>query len=229
MAFDIVALLTNPVLPQWFYNSAVGIQALGIIVSFVISYIGFKAYKLTKEIKYRYFFYGFLFLGLSFLANLALNVVLKLGYARYLIERRYDPYILPLFLVYYFFLIGTMLAYVSFAIVYEDIKVKSRIWLLYFWTFVIGIYTFRDDLLFNVFSAVLISFTVMFSHEKYLKTRNKNTLFTFLAFLSLFIFHIFILLQQRIPAMLAVRSLILLVGLVLFLIPLLKIYGGKKK
>jgi hypothetical protein len=229
MAFDIVNFLTSPALPQWFLNLTGGIQALGIIVSFLISYIGYKAYKLTKERKYRYFFYGFLFLGLSFLANLALNIVLRLGYARYFVERRYDPYILPLFLGYYFFLIGVMLAYVSFAVVYADIKDKNRIWLLYLWTFIIGIYTFRDDLLFNVFSAVLISFTVLFSHEKYLQTRNKNTLYAFLAFLALFIFHILILLQQTIPAIIALRNMILLTGLLLLLITLYKIHGGKKK
>lgn len=229
MAFDINSLVSGTNFPQWFNWATAGVQALGIIVSFVISYLGYKAYKLTKDQKYRYFFYGFLFLGLSFLANAVLNVLVRLGFAKYFVERRYDPYILPFFIVYYIFLIGVMLAYVSLAVVYADIKKMDKVWLFYVWTFIVGIYTFRDQLLFNMFSAVLISFVVVYTLEKYREKKNRNMLLTFLAFVFLFLFHVLILAQEALPIMFVIRYIMLLIGLVLLLLTLLKIYGGKKK
>jgi hypothetical protein len=229
MAFDISSLIGANNFPQWFYWATAGVQALGIVVSFVISYLGYKAYKLTTDKKYRYFFYGFLFLGLSFLANMVLNILIRSGYARYFVERRYDPYILPFFIVYYVFLIGVMLAYVSLSVVYSDIKKMNKVWLFYVWTFIIGIYTFRDQILFNMFSAVLISFVVMFTFEKYKEKKNKNMLVTCYAFLFLFLFHVLILAQEAIRIIFVIRYAMLLIGLVLLLLTLLKIYGGKKK
>ena len=229
MAFDINSLISGTNFPAWFYWATAGVQILGFIVSFVISYLGFKAYKITKDSKYRYFFYGFLFLGLSFLANTVLNVLIRLGFAKYFVERRYDPYILPFFIIYYVFLIGVMLAYVSLSVVYADIKKMNKVWLFYVWTFIVGIYTFRDQLLFNMFSAVLISFVVMFTYEKYKEKRNKNMLMTVLAFAFLFLFHILVLAQEAFRIIFVVRYLMLLIGLVLLLVTLLKIYGGKKK
>jgi len=230
MGLDIGFLVALREFPQWFYWATAGIQTLGIIVSFIISYLGYKAYKLRNEKKYKYFFYGFLFLGFSFLGNLALNILLRLGYARFFVEKRYELFIAPLFLVYYFFLIGVLLAYVSFAIVYAEIKKSNKIWLFYFWTFVIGIYTFRDQILFNMFSAIVLSFVMLYAYEKHKASRrDKSVYMIFLAFSSLFLFHILILVQSQIAIFLVIRFVFLLLGLVLLLITLLKIYGRKKK
>jgi len=229
MGLDIAFLAVLKEIPPWFHLATGGIQILGIIVSFLISYLAYRAYKLTKEEKYRYFFYGFLFLGLSFLVNLAFNIILRLGYVKYFVEKRYELFIAPLFLIYYFFFIGVLLAYVSFAIVYAEIKKTNKIWLFYFWTFVIGIYTFRDLILFNMFAAILLSFVVLLTYEKYKQSKNTNKLFTFLAFSSLFLFHVLVLFQSQIAALIVIRYVILLIGLVLLAFTLLKIYGRKKK
>ncbi len=226
MSFEISTLFSDP---QAFRLFSTIVQALGIVVAFMISYLGFKAYKLTNDRKYKYFFYGFLFLSLSFLANVILNILLRLGYAKYFVEKRYTPYIAPMFGIYYFFLIAVMLAYVSLAIVYSDIKKPNKIWLFYFWTFIVGVYTFRDYLLFNMFSALLLSFVVLFTFEKYRESRKKNQLAIFLAFLSLFLFHFLVIIEKYATIILPIRYIILLAGLVLLLVTLLKIHGRKKK
>jgi hypothetical protein len=229
MAFDVGVLLSLKQFPLWFYWFAAGIQILGIVVSFAISYLGYQAYKLTNERKYRYFFYGFLFLGVNFLANLALNLLLRLGYAHVLVEKKYTLYVAPLFGVYYFFWIGLMLAYVSLAAVYSEMKKSNKLWLFYFWTFVVGLYTFRDKILFNMFAAVLLSFVVLYTYERYKENKIKSQLLTSLAFLCLFMFHLFVLLEVRMPVFFLIRYVILLVGLILLVITLTNIYGRKKK
>ncbi len=228
MAISISWLVTNQ-FPQQVYQFASATQILGIIVCFMICYLGYKAYQITKDRKYKYFFNGFLFLGLSFLANITLKTLLQFGYAKYFIEKRYELALAPFFLGYYFFLIGTMLAYASFAVLYSDIKRSNKVWLFYFWTVVAGIYTFRNEVLFNLFSAMLLSFTVLFTYEKYTENRNKDRLKVFWAFLSLFLFHALVIFQTQIPVFFVIRNIMLLTGLVLLLITLLKIHGRTKK
>lgn len=228
MEINLAVLLSNQFRP-WIYWAVAGIQFLGVIISFMISYLGIKAYKLTNDKKYKYFFYGFFFLALSFLANVTLNVLIRSGYAKYFVEKKYELFVAPLFMAYYFCLIAVMLAYVSLAILYTDIKNFRKLWLFYFWTFVVGVYTFRDKFMFNMFSAVLLSFVVIHSYDRYLEEKSKNRLLTCFAFLCLFLFHLFVLLEAVIPVFFIVRNLILLVGLVLLLLTLTKIYGGKKK
>lgn len=215
--------------PQWFYWFAAITQILGIAVSLGISYLGYKAYAITHDKKYKYFFYGFLFLGLNFLANLALNLLIRLGYARYFVEKKYTLFIAPLFGVYYFFWIGLMIAYVSLAIVYSNVKKPSKVWLFYFWTFVVGIYVFKEKMLFNMFSALLLSFIVIYTYERYAEKKNKHMLMTFLAFFALFLFHILVLAEGAIALLFIVKYVILLIGLLLLLYTLSNIYGRKKK
>ncbi|MEK6886707.1 MAG: hypothetical protein AABW88_02650 [Nanoarchaeota archaeon] len=225
---NLAALFTNQ-FPVWFYWVVAGIQLLGVVVSFSISYIGFKAYKIIKEAKYKYFFYGFLLLGLSYLANVTLNILIRLGYAKYFVEKKYEIFMLPIFGAYYLFLIGVMLAYVSLAAVYSEVKKSNKLWLFYFWTLIVGVYTFRDKLMFNMFSAILLSFIVIYTYDKYNEDKNKNRLLTCLAFFCMFLFHLFVLLESFMPVFFIIRNTILLIGLILLLTTLSKIYGGKKK
>ncbi len=229
MGMSIGFLVALKEFPSWFYWFAAVTQTLGILVSFAISYLGFRAYKITNDKRYKYFFYGFLFLGLNFLANLALNLLLRLGYAHYFVEKKYTLFVAPLFALYYFFWIGLMLAYVSLAIVYANIKKPVNVWLFYFWTLVVAVYVFRDKILFNMFSAILVSFIVLYAFERYREKRNTSMLATFITFFSLFLFHAFVLMENNIRILFVAKYVVLLIGLVLLLLTLTKIYGRKKK
>jgi hypothetical protein len=228
MVLDFTTLAIVP-FTQLFYGYAVAIETLGMIVAFLISFLGYKAFKLTKESKYKYFFYGFLFLALNFLAHVILNLLVRFGYVKFFLEKRYTLYIAPLFAGYYFFLIALILAYISFAILYSDVKKTKTVWLYYVWAFVIGAYSFRDYVQFNIMAAVPLSFVCMLIYKKYKENKNKNLLMTFYAFLSLFLFHALTALEPVTSLFYVVRYSILLIGLVLLFITLIKIHGRKKK
>jgi hypothetical protein len=216
-------------LPQRYSAMATSIETLGVIVSLIISYFAYKGYKLTNEKKYKYFFYGFLFLAVNFLAHVVLNVLVNLDYVKYFVQKRYLPYIAPLFSVYYFFLIAALLAYVSFAIVYADVKHPKKIWLFYLWAFLLGAYTFRNQVQFNILSAIPLSFVALLAFEKYQEHKNKNQLFTSLSFFSLFLYHVLVIFQLQSRNIYIIRYFILLFGLVLLLVTLLRIFYGRKK
>lgn len=222
-------VLIRGFLPQRFSALAIGIEILGIIVSFLICYFAYKGYKLTTEKRYKYFSYGFLFLGLNFLSHVILNILVNMDYVQYFVEREYTPVILSLFGIYYLFLIAVMLAYMLLAMVYSEAKSQKWTWLFFFWAIVIGTYAFRDQTTFNLFSAIPLSFIVFITFEKYLQTKNKNLLFTSMSFLCLFLFHVLVLIELINKTIYIVRYLILLVGLILLLITLLKIFYGRKK
>lgn len=213
----------------WFRMFSTSIQVLGVIVAFMISYLGFKAYRLTKDKKYKYFFIGFFFMGASFLANVVLNLIIQSGNIGYFLEKRYELFVAPLFAGYYLLLIGMMLAYVSLAVLYSDTKNSKNIGLFYFWAFVVGAYSFRESVLFNTLCAVILSFVVLYSFDKYRTNQNKSTLITYFAFFCLFLFHALVWLQQVMPAFVIIRHIILLAGLIMLLAPLIKIFYGRKK
>lgn len=216
---------------QAFYKYTAAVETLGIIVALMISYYGYKAYKLTNQRKHRYFFYGFLFLGVNFFAHVLLNLMLRLGFARWFVEQKYTIYIWPLFGIYYFFLIGLLLAYISFAILYLQIKNKRDIRLFYMWGFVIGAFSFTEYLVFNVLAAVPLSFIVLHLYDKYKsnKRRQTNQLFTLLAFVSLFLFHILVLLEPLTNIFFTIRYTVLLIGLLFLLVTFLRIFYGRTK
>ena len=118
--------LLRAFLPQRYSLTATAIEFLGIIVAFMISYLGFKAYKLTKEKKYQYFSWGFLLLAFNFLSHVVLNILVNFNFVEFFVENKFRPFIIPLFGVYYFFLMAALLAYISFAIVYADINIQRR-------------------------------------------------------------------------------------------------------
>jgi len=224
---DFSWLLTNE--QPWFRVFSTSIQILGVIVAFMISYLGFKAYRLTQDRKYKYFFVGFFFMGASFLANAVLNLVVQSGTVGYFLEKRYEPFVAPLFGGYYVLLIAMMLAYVSLAVLYADVKNTKKIFLFYFWAFLIGAYSFKEGVLFNTLCALVLSFVVVFSYDKYKINRNKSTLYTFWGFFCLFLFHLLMWLQQVMLVFIIIRDIILLAGLIMFLAPMIKIFYGRKK
>ncbi|MBN2421567.1 hypothetical protein JXB27_04785 [Candidatus Woesearchaeota archaeon] len=213
----------------WYRMFNTSTQLLGVVVAFMISYLGFKAYRLTRDKKYKYFFIGFFFMGASFLANAVLNIIIQSGNIGYFLEKRYEPFIAPLFGGYYFLLIGMMLAYVSLAILYSGAGSSKNVGLFYFWALVIGAYSFKESVLFNTLCGMILSFVVLYSFDKYRANQNKSTLLTYLAFFCLFLFHALVWLQQVMPVFLIVRQIILLLGLVMLLAPMLRIFYGRKK
>lgn len=229
MATDVyLALLQS--FPQNVRGFSTSVEVVGILVAFLISYLGYKAYKLTQDKKYEYFFYGFLLLGLNYLSHVVLNLLIRFGIARYFVERKFTIFIAPVFGVYYFFLIAVLLAYVSLAIVYSEVKQTKKVWLFYFWALVVGAYTFRDYVMFNIVSAIPLSYVVALTYEKYKEKRNKNMLYTVFAFIALFLFHILAVLEPAYTGGRLIRYAILLLGLILLFIPLSRIlHGGKKK
>lgn len=213
----------------WLFLFSTGTQALGAIVCFLISILGFKGYKIKEDQKLLYFFYGFLFLGLGFLMNVLVNLAIQFEFAHYLLDTRYADISFVFFGIYNIILIAVLLAYLSLAFTYADVKNIKRVWLLYIWMIIMGVYSFDKSNLFNIFAAIPLSFVVSFTFEKYLASKNKKILMTSLSFFFLFLFHVLAVIENTANSIKLLRYVALLAGLIILLVILLKIHYGRKK
>ena len=223
-------LITLTEQPQWFYSVIALIEILGIMTAFSISYLGYKAYKLMKDKRMLFFTLGFLFIGLNSAAHAALNLILNFNFANVLLANR-NHYLLlgGLFGIYYFFIVAVMLAYTSFIIMYSKLEKKDIIFFLFLLTFLIGTFLFRSYYQFNLMSAVLLGFVVFYTGKNYFKKKSTNAFLVFASFTLMTLSHILVLAENLWSFVYLLRYLFLLIGFILLLSMMLRVYLAAKK
>ena len=134
-----------------------------------------------------------------------------------------------LFVGYYLLLIASLLAYMSFIIIYSKTEKLGSVLLFYLLTLIIGILSFNSYIKINLFSGILVSIIVFYTGVNYFKKKHANSLLIFLAFISIALFHFMFVLEHFHGMFYNIKYLVLALGFVFFLIAMLRVYYGRKK
>ncbi|MBI4144597.1 hypothetical protein HY493_00130 [Candidatus Woesearchaeota archaeon] len=173
--------------PLWFHGIDIILEVFSILAAVLITIVGYKAFKLTRESKYFYFSLAFLLITLSFIARaITTGVVLgqvsgvaigtDITQAKDTIE---DIFSMGRF-VYFLFV---LFAYVILLALSMRITNKRLVFLLSIFMILFAASAFGvSALVFYLVSLALLSFIAWQYRDNYLARRSSATLLTFIAF-----------------------------------------------
>lgn len=215
--------------PLWFHGIDIILEVFSILAAVLITIVGYKAYKLTKESRYFYFSLAFLFITLSFLARaLTTGAVLfqvsavaadpGMGASLSVLESifsmgRFAYFILVLFA--YLILLALSMRIVS----------KRMIFLLSIFMIVFAASAFSASaLVFYLVSLILLFFIAWQYRDNYFKKRTPATLLTFIAFALMVLEFIMFIAAGWSPPLVAAAYFFRLVAYVLLLVMIVRCY-----
>src|SRR3989338_1915437 len=218
--------------PEWFYGIDVIIEIILTLIVLGLVVYGYKAYKLTKQKKFLYFFLGFLIIALDFFIHSIINAyvyynIIKFNYCSLSCQLGSIKYLFYNCLIFYS--IMHLFAYFLLSSMYIKFKNKFKIMFLLFTFFAIILY-FRPYL-FNIFAILFLIPIVYYAYKNYYNNNNLKSKLVFMAFTSIILAHIFFFLEIKYIYFYVLGMATLLIGysLLLYLLILVKKNGKKTR
>ncbi len=163
--------------PTWFWGIDVIFALVFTLVTILIALMSFKAYKLTKEPKYKFFSLSFILISLSFLVFSIFNSILifHLSDKINLLLSAFDfAFFIQVFL--------TLLAYMILIIITFKIKDPKVVSLLLALLLLFILFSHQYTLKYHLTSLVLLSFLSFQFFINYQEKQNKNSNLVFTSF-----------------------------------------------
>ncbi len=219
------------VTPEWFFGYDIFLEMVFALVAFLVCFYAWKIYKLTQENHLRLFSWAFFFIGLSYIFQSVLNLIIvsKLDDDLSNIISLQSVYLLNLFGIYIhsiLFLLGLLLlVYISLKI--DNIRAFVLLLLIVFSTLYFSPYkTFTLYLL----SSLLLAFTSYYYLITYWANRKSTTLMILLSMILLFISNMSFILATDKSLYYVIGHVLELIAYILVLVSLLMVLRmGKQK
>ena len=176
--------------PAWFFGTDIAIQVLGLVISLIIAYYGYKLYKITSKKLDLYFSIAFFLLGLEFIIYILVIPAVFIYY-------NYFPTLQPGILLTiarslnFIYMFAISLAYIFLILVYSGIEKKNVIALISSLILALTLYSYitRSYFCFNLTSTLLTGFIVFHAYRNYLAKKTKNAFLVLLTFVLLTFSH----------------------------------------
>ncbi len=169
--------------PAVIYGLDALIQFFVAFVAFIVAAIGKKAYRLTSNKKFLYFFGAFLLLGFSSLIFAFVTASLFVYYTYY--SHVDVAYLLPIaHMLNFFYILSIFWAYTLFIFIYSEVRRKSISALIATLVLALAVYSFigRSLVAFNLISILLLVFILYYTSQNWFKKKTTNSLLVFLIF-----------------------------------------------
>lgn len=217
--------------PTWLFGIDIGIQLIGAIIALLISFYGYKCYKLSSLKTDLYFSLAFFLFGASFFFYVFMVPAVYIYYTYY---QAIDPGILLRcsHLLNAVFIIITLGAYTILNLVYSKIKNPNAIItvLILITALSYFIYYSRNSFILNLICASLALLIAISTYTNYHRKKNKNSLLVVLAFVLITLANLFFALGNYINISFLFGHITQLLGYISLLIMVLRInYGSRKK
>ena len=156
----------------WIYGINIGLHSISALIAFMVCFYGNRAYKLTKDRKYKFFSFAFLLLGIAQILIAIAETVLYRSLQAFPIF--YTPKLEISFLAHVGAIVLFLLGYLLLAIVYFEIKDKLLMFLLAALTFFAGVYGYSYLVKFDILAVLFLGILVYFANKNYLKKKSAN-------------------------------------------------------
>jgi hypothetical protein len=213
--------------PTWFWGYDIIFSIVSILTTLLIMFLSFKAYKITKDSKYKFFSLAFLFISLAHLAFSFFNAIMifHLSGTIYNLLQSFDIG----FFIYLFF---TLLAYMILIIIIYKIKDNRVVALLLSLTLLFVLFANQHILKFHIVSLVLLAFLAFQFYFNFKEKGNKNSKLVFTSFYLLLTSEVFFLVNLYTNEYLyVVAQLIQLLGYLVLFYMFMRVltYGSEKR
>ena len=213
--------------PTWFWGYDIIFSVVSILTTLLIMFLSFKAYKMTKDSKYKFFSLAFLFISLAHLAFSFFNAVIifHLSNRLYNILQSFD-------IGFFIYLFLTLLAYIILIIIVYKIDDNRIIALLLSLTLLFVLFANQHILKFHIISLVLLAFLALQFYSNFKEKANKNAKLVFISFYLLLTSEVFFLVNLYTNEYLyVVAQLIQLIGYLVLFYMFMRVltYGNEKR
>jgi hypothetical protein len=171
--------------PLWFHGIDIVLEVFSVLAAVLITLVGYRAYKLTKESKYFYFSLAFALITLSFLARaITTGVVLdQIANPGMLAAPSFDLVESIFSMGRFVYYILVLFAYLILLALSMRITSKRLIFLLSLFMVMFAVSAFGNTpLIFYVVSLLLLGFIAWQYRDNYLAKRKSGALLSLIAF-----------------------------------------------
>lgn len=199
------------------------IEIVSMLVSFLVAFMGYRAYKVTSQKRYQYFTISFSFIGLGFLILFLTNILLmfqtKLSSFIFVFTKGY--------LIYTFFI---AIGYLVLAILAVKITNNKAMLLLLFTIIIALVFATNQNFVFHLITVILLAFIALHFFLNYHEKKTHTSFLVFLSFIFMIAAHILLLIISYSPAAYIISSFLQLFGfLVLFYVIIRCLLNARKK
>ncbi|MDI6737607.1 MAG: hypothetical protein QME12_03760 [Nanoarchaeota archaeon] len=214
--------------PEWFYTAGSILQAVFALVALLIAGFSYKAYRLAKERKYKYFSAGFLSLSLGYAAISFSNLLVFLGVYDGVISRLNELNLANLFYLMHIFFI--LVGYMLLLAVAMKLRQRRLIALLFALVFLLVGFAYQYYLKFHMISFLLLAFMAWQFYENYRERKTANAGLVFSSFYLLAFAELFLLgMVYVVPVLYAVGHFMQLIGFGLLLLMFARVQKGDNR
>ncbi len=212
--------------PEWFIGAESIFETISLIITLVISFYAYRAYRLSSNRKYFYLTVAFLSMSAGFFFKLLSNAVVEF-FILFSDLSRVVPYLRASqiytgsLILFVFFVIGGYIVLSSLASSVRDKKIIVAFLLIALLCAVL-VREARSFTFFYFFSFVMLAvYIIPYMYNNYKKQKSKNSYLVFLSFLLLAVSNLlFIFISVKGPSLYVVGNSISLAGYLLLLINL---------
>lgn len=204
----------STMVPVYFYLYGSLACAAVALISFLISYFSFKIYKKSSIKLNLILSLGFLALGIAFISLTAASL-----YTNYFSSNLtdYENLTMVNYFAYTSYYVLSLISYILFVVMYLPGKIKNK-----FFAFYLPLW-YVDNFNFHVLSIFLVGYVLLINLINCFKKRSLNSFLVTLAFLTIEVFHILLLLIPFDVSMYLAAHTLLAIGFSSLLIMLIRV------
>lgn len=221
-------IATCPILP-WFSGPEFVIELIFALITFIIAFYANKIYKITKQRSIMLFGFGFFFVGLAYLIqailnllifrNITTNDIIAIASGNAVVQSSIQLSILATISHIAFMILGLIfLAYVTL----KERGVKILLLLLSI-SFVALVFSNDPLLVFYLLTSIYLLFITAQHYKRHSNTRSYNSLYVFLGFALLFLGKLQLALSAIFGLLYITGLIVLLIGYLLLLASLMSV------
>jgi hypothetical protein len=215
--------------PLWFHGIDVILEVFSILAAVLITLVGYRAYKLTKEVRFFYFSLAFGLISLSFLARAVTEgVVLSqlAGPVTTITHETFDAIESIFDVGRFFYFLLVLVAYFILLVLSMRITNRRIIFLLSLFMILFAASAFNTTpLIFYLVSLFLLIFITWQYRDNYLAKRTAATLLSTIAFGLMVIEFIMFIGSLFAPPLVAAAYLFRLTAYVILLAMIVRVYA----
>ncbi len=197
--------------PQWFQGIDSIIELLSLIVAFMISFMGYKVYKLIKQKKYAYFSTAFFLIGLSYIFKIISELAI---YVKEVQHKIIGPFLFSQTVlepvtwihVYSHATFRLLSAFAILILLAVALNITNKQTLLLFTYFIAAITLISNyaQFIFHLTQAVMLGILVLHFYDNYNKNNTKHAALVAVSFLGMLISHTLFIFMMYDPAIYAI-------------------------
>ncbi len=180
--------------PKWFFGIDIVFEAFFVLIALLISFYGYKIFRVSRSKEHRHFSLAFLFIALSFIFKITTNFdiyynvfkTLRLGKTTVTFSYIYSSEILHIAGLFLFKLFLTA-AFFTLFLLTDRRHSKKDVYLTLYLIFISTLFSISAYYVFHLTLSIILLFIVKHFFENYKRSPKRSKFIVFFSFLMLFL------------------------------------------